>query len=97
VALKAAVRSVSADPHSGQATPARDVLSVSGTGPAVRSGAACGGAMPAAASLRWPAAVIQSVDQAGLSTVRTSTSVKPAAASRDETSLRISCMAGQPE
>jgi hypothetical protein len=47
--------------------------------------------------LRRPSALIDSVDHGGLSTVRTSTSANPAAASRAATSRRISASAGQPE
>src|SRR5690242_21638517 len=79
VAPNAAVRVVSAEPQRGQATGSHRVR-VSGTGPE-RAGAAWGGAIPAADSLLRPSAVIQSLLQAGASTVRTSTSAKPDAAS----------------
>ena len=71
--------------------------SVSGIGPAARAAARPGGAMPASASLRRPASLIQSVLQAGENTVRTSTRAYPAPVSAAPMSWRISSMAGQPE
>ena len=74
VAPKYDTRPVSADPQCGQCTWRLGRLRVSGTGPpARRCGALPGGAIPALASLRRPAVLIQSVVQAGASTVRTST------------------------
>ena len=67
----AAVRIVSTDPQCGQGILGARMVSASAIGP---RGAGCGGAMPAAASLRFPSVVIQSVVQAGLSCVRTMTS-----------------------
>ena len=52
--------------------------------------------MPAAPSFCRPSAVIQSLVQAGLRLVRTSTSSNPAPASRRRSSRRISASAGQP-
>jgi hypothetical protein len=52
--------------------------------------------MPAAASLRWPSAVIQSVVQAGASWVSTVTRSNPARLRRARTSAAISRIAGQP-
>src|SRR5437764_1466256 len=78
VAPNAAVRVVSAEPQRGQGTGSHSassggdetlippeppcVVRVSGTGPG-RAGAAWGGAIPAADSLRRPSAVIQSLLQ----------------------------------
>src|SRR6185437_12188506 len=94
VALNWAVSRVSGEPQRGQrADGARP--SVSGTGP-LRRGAAEGGAMPTAASLRRPSGVIQSVLQGGASWVATVTRSNPARFRRVWTSAAISRIAGQP-
>src|SRR5262249_53365836 len=56
-----------------------------------------GGAMPAAASRSRPDGLIMSVDQAGESTVTTSTPVAPARRAAAWTSAWITSIAGQPE
>src|SRR5262245_52411434 len=85
--------SVAGEPQCGQRTDRR-----SGTIPGRAAGpAGPGGAMPAAASRSRPAGLIMSVLQAGDSTVRTSTSVAPAAVAATATSARITSIAGQPE
>src|SRR2546421_3525342 len=97
VAPNAAVRVVSAEPQRGHATSSRRVPArVSGTGPE-RAGAAWGGAMPAADSLRRPSAGVQSLLQAGAGAVRTSTSAEPGAGSRGRRAWGISRNAGQPQ
>ena len=59
--------------------------------------AACGGAMPYSLSLRRPSSLIQSVVQAGDSTVRTFALRKPARSSASSISRAIMFIAGQPE
>src|SRR5262245_18836486 len=56
-----------------------------------------GGAIPASTSLRRPSSVIQSVVQAGESSVRTSTAVAPRVSTASRTSAAIASIAGQPE
>jgi hypothetical protein len=86
--------SVSAEPHCGHATCSTGRRpSGTSTGPSARD---AGGAIPYASSLRRPSSVIQSVVQAGDSTVRSSTSSHPCRARAARTSASISCMAGQP-
>src|SRR6185437_1455022 len=94
VALNRAVSRVSGEPQRGQRADG-GAPRVSGTGPA-RRGAGDGGAMPAAVSLRWPSAVIQSVLQGGASWVATVTRSKPTRCRRASTSAVISRIAGQP-
>ncbi len=94
VALNSAVRRVSTEPQRGQGA-GGGAVSVSGIGPD-RRGAGVGGAMPLAASLRWPSLVIQSVDQGGASWVLMVTWGKPARVRREWMSAVISRMAGQP-
>jgi len=66
VALNWAVSLVSGEPHCGQR--GRRGAARGSAGPARFAAArADGGAMPTAASLRWPSAVIQSVLQGGAS------------------------------
>ena len=64
---------VSVDPHRGHRT---DSGIETGPAPGRRAG---GGAMPYSRSFRFPSSLIQSVVQAGESTVRTVTSCQPAA------------------
>jgi hypothetical protein len=56
---------------------------------------ACGGATPYSCSLRRPSSLIQSVVQAGDSTVRTV--LDPGALQRESISSAIMFIAGQPE
>ena len=57
----------------------------------------CGGATPYSRSLRRPSSVIQSVVQAGFSTVRTRPPTMPAFSSATSISNWIMFIAGQPE
>jgi hypothetical protein len=88
---------VSGEPHSGQSARRGEGPSCSGIGPAGRTGAVPGGAMPASASFRRPSGVIQSVLHGGDSTVRTSTCPYPASCSACTRSARMTPIAGQPE
>jgi hypothetical protein len=56
-----------------------------------------GGAIPAAASLRYASGVIQSVVQVGANTVRTTAFPNPARANANATSNVITPIAGHPE
>src|SRR6266508_2517157 len=82
---------VSREPHCGHLT-----ASVSATGP-VAGLTGWGGATPYSSRAALPASVIQSVVQAGLRTVLTSTSSYPAPWQAASTSARIDSIAGQPE
>src|SRR5690606_33034331 len=96
VALNRDTSSVSVEPHRGHRTRDGGGTNVSGTGPEPWRRTRPGGAIPASASLRRPSAVIQSLDHAGRSTVRTSTRGYPARWRAWTGSSRMVSSAGHP-